>query len=1771
MSAGEFLQGQLERLFELEGMMALSSELLGVEPTEVGGTGAKGTFARALVRHCESHDGLLVLAEAIRLSAGDQEEPLELVPRPHDELPVGSELRGFRILRSLETGPLAATYLAERPAPSNGHTERAHIRVFHRGMTRDRIAAWRMLTAARALKEVRDTGLVGIYDAGTLPDGRVFVAQEAIHGQRLSARLANGPLPLNEVRAIARTVLHGLSALHERGLLHGYLSADHVLLVKPEGPRGERAHPYGVLSELATARLLENNDDAPKQGVLRLIGDPATLAPEVTRGLGATPVSEVYAVAAILYRALAGAPPFEAATPIDQVLGHLYEEPEPPSERAPKGWLTPELDAVLLKALSKDPKERYQSAQELADALETVARTSVPPAATLAQDDLVGAIGALQDDPANGALASELEALVAPAGQWREALDAFRDAAQQNEDLEVKKQLLFRCARVLVEELDEREEAEGVYRSILDLDPADAQALNALEELYRDTGDHEQLINQLLDRLSNESAGEERAKILREVAALYEERLAQPDNALVAYSQALAEEPSDERTRKAVERLATTSEQVEEVIAALRDAVVEPDERPLHTSAINVICAEWYASKLGRADAALPLLNEALRLDPACEPALDALGRIYRDAEAYGELVPHLLARADATTNPSKAREFKAEAASLAQLKLGDIVLAEKTFAEVLAEDPTHPTAVAALEEIYVEQGKLSNLIELLELKAKELRGTARAQTLSELAELYEGDSEGDEKAIVRFKDALAADDKHTAAYKGLARLYGKRGDFAQQLQTLERERELATTPQQRIALFEELGKLHEVQLLDPARAAEMYEQIIELAPGHEGANGALARIYRSLHRFEELAQTYDRHARGVEDKATKVELMMHAARVLMADLGSPDRAAFMCERILAVEPAHPEALGLTARIRAHSGDSVAALDALELLADSEQDPVRKADLWTRAALLLESNEDLDGAIERYKLTLDVQPAHSGALSALARLYEKRGDLRGQADLLRRQAELATDPSDQASKLNALGKLRLEKLKDKQAAESAYEQALEVEPGNRAAAVGLGQLALAEKRWEAAVERLQPLLEHGEELPQEIALSLLSGLGDAYRELGEVEHAELAYSAARKMFPDDRPLAVKLAELAEASGRHAEAAELYSTLLDDGGSSLATEERSLLLLKLGKVREALDDLPRATAAYSAASELMPSAREPLAALATVQEKQGHWEGVSRALERELELEDSESKRFALLVRAGEAALQLKDRAAAARRFVSALEINADDRNLLSKLMSVYSGSKDWSKLVDVLVRMARVVDDPRLCGKYLYTAAGIAHKELADLDQAIEYYESALGFDATLDSAFRGLVESLSKAGSWDRLASAYRAQLERRRDELDDEQQAELWDTLGSIYLDRLHRIDPAVEAYETASELSPDNRARTELLVDLYSRAPSRFADRAVAAHARLLDGNPYRVESYRALRKLYTQLQRPDEAWLVCQALRSLNMAEPEEEQFFKRHRVQAPATARECITEELWREHILLADQDDALTTMFALLQPAAVADLAQQPEVFGVQRDQPIDCEHTDAIIAQMMHYASGVSLVPLPPVFFRPQDPGGVSFLFTSPPAIGLGQGALRSAPDQALAFIAGRQLSFFRPGHYMRQLVPTGSGLRAWLLAAIRLANPRFPLPEAQREQVERNVAAISRTLHPPQQQALISMVDQLLRDQPELDMKRWALAVDLAADRLGFVLGNSLEAAVAVVRASPQESSYASERDRLKALYQYAVSPSYAALRKAIGVTIG
>ena len=117
----------------------------------------------------------------------------------------------------------------------------------------------------------------------------------------------------------------------------------------------------------------------------------------------------------------------------------------------------------------------------------------------------------------------------------------------------------------------------------------------------------------------------------------------------------------------------------------------------------------------------------------------------------------------------------------------------------------------------------------------------------------------------------------------------------------------------------------------------------------------------------------------------------------------------------------------------------------------------------------------------------------------------------------------------------------------------------------------------------------------------------------------------------------------------------------------------------------------------------------------------------------------------------------------------------------------------------------------------------------------------------------------------------------------------------------------------------------------------------------------------------------------------------------------------------------------------------------------------------------------------------------------------------------------------------------------------------------------PAFPVPADLTGAVSEHQSAFKAHLSGPQQDTLRSHVTRLLQAAPELDLKKWTAAVDLTADRVGFVLANDLEIATALVRASPDEASAVPQKDRLKELTLFSVSESYFALRHKLGIAIG
>ena len=292
--------------------------------------------------------------------------------------------------------------------------------------------------------------------------------------------------------------------------------------------------------------------------------------------------------------------------------------------------------------------------------------------------------------------------------------------------------------------------------------------------------------------------------------------------------------------------------------------------------------------------------------------------------------------------------------------------------------------------------------------------------------------------------------------------------------------------------------------------------------------------------------------------------------------------------------------------------------------------------------------------------------------------------------------------------------------------------------------------------------------------------------------------------------------------------------------------------------------------------------------------------------------------------------------------------------------------------------------------------------------------------------------------------------------------------------------------------------------------------------------------------------------------------------MNLAEPDEERFYRRLRAEGPAEAQARLSPDDWANLVVHEDADPIVTAIFALIEPAVLRRNGQSLEALGYQPVYQLDLVRHPYPMSQTLYYAAGVLGMEAPPTFQNPTDPGGVSFLHAYVPSIVLGSAALApDLPPQPSAFIAGRHLAYYRPGLYARQLVSTGTALRAWLFAAIKLVVPNFPVAGELAGPVSENLGLLESLAVGQIRDQLTSLVTKLLQ-AGAIDLKKWVAAVDLTADRVGFLLSHDLELALEIVRASEDGAIPVPAKERQKELVLYAVSEEYFTIRRRLGISI-
>jgi eukaryotic-like serine/threonine-protein kinase len=290
----------------------------------------------------------------------------------------------YRIQRKLGAGGMADVYLAEDQELGR----RVAIKILNGRHANDAQFIERFRREAKNAAALNHPSIVSIYDRGEAED-TYYIAMEFLDGRTLKELIVGrGAAPINVAIEYGRQILSALRFAHRHGIVHRDIKP-HNVLVDAEGR--VKVTDFGI-ARAGTSQMTETGS---------IVGTAQYLSPEQARGGEVDPRSDLYSLGVVLYELLTGKTPFDGDTPVEIAMKHLSNAPKPPSKLRPE--IPPELDKVVLRALAKNPDERYQSADEMEADLERVAR-GAPVSAATAATQILPAAPAVATDPTSATM-----------------------------------------------------------------------------------------------------------------------------------------------------------------------------------------------------------------------------------------------------------------------------------------------------------------------------------------------------------------------------------------------------------------------------------------------------------------------------------------------------------------------------------------------------------------------------------------------------------------------------------------------------------------------------------------------------------------------------------------------------------------------------------------------------------------------------------------------------------------------------------------------------------------------------------------------------------------------------------------------------------------------------------------------------------------------------------------------------------------------------------------------------------------------------------------------------------------------------------------------------------------------------------------------------------------------------------------------------------------------------------------------------------------------
>jgi golgin subfamily B member 1 len=1065
---------------------------------------------------------------------------------------------------------------------------------------------------------------------------------------------------------------------------------------------------------------------------------------------------------------------------------------------------------------------------------------------------------ALAADPLDRISFDDMVRLSEGIGNWEEFAEAIRPVAEEVADPDFQKELLSCLGNLYDQKLDMPREAIAVFVRVLELDDADAEALNALEGLYNLVGDFPNLVTILAKKAELAPNPEEQSQLLRAGASIQEEFLEDREAAIGSYAEALNCDPSSTAAMLALERLYEATEKWTDLVDVQRqrmDILKDAEERRRVAASIAMVLEV----RLQDVSEAIQVWDQVLAENPDDMEALLALDRLYMLDKNYSDLLDNLRCQRERIPDQAAWVDLTMRMGDLQRMELSDSSGAMESYRDVLAQIPTHTDAISRLEEMAAEESirqdvvaileplhrqaeRHDRLIHLLELKLEiEMDPAQKQEILYDIADVYETGKCDPLQAFETCVRALTADPTQERTIQMLERIARAEGLYSRLAQLYDSVVAELYEPEAERRILLRLGEIREGELGDLTGAVQAYRRIYDNGDSTMAILSALDRLYERLAMWTELDEILEEEIQGAVELEDGNRLKMRQAEIREREFKDYPGAISIYRDIVEVDPGHTDAVialetllkrdevvtevtEILSSVYEACGNSQKKIHLLEARLRVAQENADRIEIYQSMAVHQEQViNDLSSAFDALTQAFRLQPDDLMMISELERLAEATGSWSALVDI----AEKAVAQSDirREDKISIglkIASWAFHQVGDPRKAEVLYQAVLDQDPEHQEALEALVNLLKGLGRF----EDLLPVLQKQADVVYDIEAKkriLTDAAQMARSELSDVQRSIGFYQQILDNDDSDIDVLDAMIALTEETAEFPRMVDLLLTraqFTSDPQAGNAFRHRAAVLFS-----GPLSNRDRAIELYREILEVDPSDDNARQMLETIFENDGMWIELLDVCQNRLEMaSDSEQQVEILRKMASICDDRMKDDDEAILKYQDIRMHLPEDRSAREGLERIFVRTERFTDLVELLEEEARQAEDKgdRDTEMTVLVKIGeICVSRLDDFARATEIYERVLEFDPEHTRALSALSRLYESNGEWDRVAEVLHRAAASARGGQDE---AEVHYRLALLYETHMEDPEQAFESLKKAVSLYPDHLEANQKLSAYY-----------------------------------------------------------------------------------------------------------------------------------------------------------------------------------------------------------------------------------------------------------------------------------------------------------------------------------------------------------